>query len=412
MFAWSRLALINPGTKQHRRLTREWIESSSNQRATIFVRKLWMKLNQPMENRQLSSFFGRCLFVGLGLGTGIAIGIYIAKKLSQIDRTGEIVLALNDVSHEIKELRSSVLMHLEKTTLIDRSRKLYRQVSNHEVTTAISDYLPADEADESSSEEDFFDLQDDELISNKQSLQDNNLLDLETLIQECDSLAEKEEIADNDKELRILEDLLTRNSNNVEVLWRFGRALKRKAYFYTELEDQDEKKNITYKGMQFLDKALEVDANHGDVHKWYAILLGITAEYEPLKNKIPLGHKYKQHILKAVELKPDDPTVFYLMGRWSFEISMLSWWQRQAAATFVAELPTSSFDEALSYFLKAEDQNPGDHKSNALFIGKCYQQLGYADKTEEWIKKSLDIPVKDSEDKKAHEEATTILVSL
>ena len=129
-----------------------------------------MKLNQPMENRQLSSFFGRCLFVGLGLGTGIAIGIYIAKKLSQIDRTGEIVLALNDVSHEIKELRSSVLMHLEKTTLIDRSRKLYRQVSNHEVTTAISDYLPADEADESSSEEDFFDLQDDELISNKQRL--------------------------------------------------------------------------------------------------------------------------------------------------------------------------------------------------------------------------------------------------
>lgn len=28
---------------------------------------------------------------------------------------------------------------------------------------------------------------------------------------------------------------------------------------------------------------------------------------------------------------------------------------------------------------------------------QCYQQLGYADKTEEWIKKSLDIPVKDSE---------------
>ena len=42
--------------------------------------------------------------------------------------------------------------------------------------------------------------------------------------------------------------LALQNSNNVEVLWRFGRALKRKAYFYTELEDQDEKKNITYKG--------------------------------------------------------------------------------------------------------------------------------------------------------------------
>lgn len=26
--------------------------------------------------------------------------------------------------------------------------------------------------------------------------------------------------------------------------------------------------NVYLVGMQFLDKALEVDANHGDVHKW------------------------------------------------------------------------------------------------------------------------------------------------
>lgn len=51
------------------------------------------------------------------------------------------------------------------------------------------------------------------------SLQDNKLLDLETLIQECDSLAEKEEIADNDKELRILEDLLTRVSLLILIFW-------------------------------------------------------------------------------------------------------------------------------------------------------------------------------------------------
>lgn len=146
----------------------EWIESRSNQREAIFVRKLWMKFNLPMEKLlQPSSFMGRCLCVGLGLGTGIAIGVYVAKQLSQIDRTGEIVLALNGVSHEIKELRRSVMIHLEKTTLIDRSRKLYRQVSNHEVTTAISDYVAADE---SSSEDDFYDLHDDELISNKQRL--------------------------------------------------------------------------------------------------------------------------------------------------------------------------------------------------------------------------------------------------
>ncbi|XP_015777314.1 PREDICTED: uncharacterized protein LOC107355288 [Acropora digitifera] len=52
-----------------------------------------------------------------------------------------------------------------------------------------------------------------------------------------------------------------------------------------------------------------------------------------------------------------------------FFVAMLSWWKRTAAATLVAEPPTSTLDEALGNFLKAEEIQPGFWLSNLYWIG-------------------------------------------
>ncbi|KAI7805623.1 putative regulator of microtubule dynamics protein 2 [Triplophysa rosa] len=51
---------------------------------------------------------------------------------------------------------------------------------------------------------------------------------------------------------------------------------------------------------------------------WYAILCGLTAEYETTRNKIKNGHLFKDHLDKAIELKPEDPVSYYLLGRWCY----------------------------------------------------------------------------------------------
>lgn len=120
-----------------------------------------------MEKQNSPATWGRCFFLGLGIGTGITIGLYVAKKLSQSNCSHELVLAVNDMSHEIRELRSCLMINYEKTNSSDRLKKLYRCVSSHEVTTK-TEYLAPEE---SSTEDDFFDLQeDDEQISNSERL--------------------------------------------------------------------------------------------------------------------------------------------------------------------------------------------------------------------------------------------------
>lgn len=77
-----------------------------------------------------------------------------------------------------------------------------------------------------------------------------------------------------------------------------------------------------------------VDLEHADLHKWYAILLGMHSDFLPVKGKISNGYKFKEHLTKALQLRPDDSTLYYLLGRFKFEVSGLSWIERKVFILF------------------------------------------------------------------------------
>lgn len=147
-------------------------------------------------------------------------------------------------------------------------------------------------------------------------------------------------------------------------------------------------------------------------HKWYAITVGSTSEFEPLLNQITVGAKYKDHIETAIELDNNDPSLYHLLGRWCFEIAMLSWWKRRAAATLVAEPPTSSLEEALRNFLKAEEIKPDFWLANLYWIGKCYYEKGDYQKAAEYLRKALSLPVSSDDDRESHSLAEELIGSL
>lgn len=51
-------------------------------------------------------------------------------------------------------------------------------------------------------------------------------------------------------------------------------------------------------------------------------------------------------------------------------VYMLSWVERKLAATLFATPPESTVEDALKYFEKAEEVNPGFYKANQLYIAK------------------------------------------
>ena len=79
---------------------------------------------------------------------------------------------------------------------------------------------------------------------------------------------------------------------------------------------------------------------------------------------------WQEHIDKAIELRPEEPILHYLNGRWCFEVAGLSWLEKKAAAALFATPPEATYEQALGYFMKSEELNPGTWKANMLMVAK------------------------------------------
>ncbi|XP_068423977.1 regulator of microtubule dynamics protein 2 [Clinocottus analis] len=156
-------------------------------------------------------------------------------------------------------------------------------------------------------------------------------------------------------------------------LWRLIRA-------YCDLHDisstLEEKKTNAETGKKVGEEAVRLNPTCAESHQWYAIMCGIMAEYDTVQNKIKNGYIFKDHLDKAIELKPQDPMSYYLLGRWCYAVAQLSWIERKVAATLFGEPPSAKVEDALKNFLKVEEIQPGYSKHNYVFLAKCYKDMG------------------------------------
>ncbi|PFX27657.1 Regulator of microtubule dynamics protein 3 [Stylophora pistillata] len=155
---------------------------------------------------------------------------------------------------------------------------------------------------------------------------------LKAIIDEVDQLHSNNETAAKQKIHGLLQKCL-QNHQNCEVSWRYARSCYDIAVMKGNSGDTEGKKNMLYEGIAEAEKAIELDKDNSNAHKW------------------------------------------------------------KAASAFVAEPPSSSVDEALQNFHKAEELQPGFWLTNSFWIGKCYKQNGDVPKAKEWLKKALSLPV-------------------
>eukprot|EP00058_Branchiostoma_floridae_P011302 XP_002596790.1 hypothetical protein BRAFLDRAFT_120481 [Branchiostoma floridae] len=192
----------------------------------------------------------------------------------------------------------------------------------------------------------------------------------------------------------MLVQLKEKHSGSAEVLWRLSRSMMAK---FDGEADPQKRQDLCFQAKGLAEVALAIDANSADAHKWFAIALGSCSEFLSVQDKIKDGYKFKEHIERALELRPNDATVHHLLGRWCYEVTMLSWVERKVASALFAAPPNSSVDEALEHFLEAEDIEPGFYKANSLYIAKCYiQNSDYCNATL-WLEKALQQPINDEE---------------
>ncbi|XP_034027620.1 regulator of microtubule dynamics protein 1 [Thalassophryne amazonica] len=201
-----------------------------------------------------------------------------------------------------------------------------------------------------------------------------------------------------------------KNSDDAQILWRLARVSRELSLLPTT--DPDEKKKLIFEAFDYAKKALEKDDKYFAVHKWYAVCLSDIGDYSGIKVKIGNSYIIREHVEKALELNPKDAISLYILGYWCFTFAELPWYQQKVAALIFTSPPQSTYEEAMQFFLKAEEVDPNFYSKNLLMLGKTYMALNDQQNARLWLTKAKEYPARTWEDKEAHKEAVDLLKKL
>lgn len=158
-------------------------------------------------------------------------------------------------------------------------------------------------------------------------------------------------------------------------------------------EDKAAKDKWLRDGFALAKEAVALNENDFAVHKWMAVLLDAKSELDGIKERVSQLENVKKHMEAAVRLNPEDPTSWHLLGNFAFGLADMPWYQRKIVSAIFATPPAGTYDEALDYFLKAEEKKPNFYSMNLLLIGKCYQRLKNDEKAKEFLTLAANVPV-------------------
>ncbi|XP_025421611.1 regulator of microtubule dynamics protein 1-like [Sipha flava] len=201
------------------------------------------------------------------------------------------------------------------------------------------------------------------------------------------------------------------DKNDVQVLWRISKAKYNMSL--DENISKEKKKMLISSAHESIIKALSIDSNISEVHKWAAVLIDAHSKINfGIKEQLEKLETVKFHLQRALELNPKDPLIRYMIGFWCYNLADISWFQRNIGSIiFSTEIPSSTFEEALKYFKEAESLQPKFYCKNLLMLGKTFLKMDNKFSAEYYLKLVTQYPVKTVEDHEAKTEAEKILKS-
>ncbi|KAJ8979217.1 hypothetical protein NQ317_011856 [Molorchus minor] len=208
-------------------------------------------------------------------------------------------------------------------------------------------------------------------------------------------IAVADKLFDEERYLEVYE-LLNRIKyrKEVEVLWRIARALYNLSF---ENVTGEMRWKMMEEAQDVLDMALAEGEANSSVHKWIAIVLDATSGMVSLEQRVKTSMLVREHLMKACQLNPTDFTTHYMLGKWCYEMSELSWLHRMIAKYLIAaEPPRSTYEEAYRYLSRAEELQPRTFLPNIFLLAKTCIEMGQFYKAKYYLNLLVNLPPKDA----------------
>ncbi|NWS22728.1 RMD2 protein, partial [Pachyramphus minor] len=351
-----------------------------------------------------------------------AVMVLHGRQLQILEKLNGLLLSVDELKREVEFLKEAVpkLEELVRNELqgkgdvqrvspshrATRRRKAEtasgaRETTSSEEAESEGGYLTAHTDSEGDSEEEKRCLKPPDAMVKSEEEEE-----LFNFLQQVDNLHKGSE--DDKKEgFRLLLEKDKEYENCVDFLWRLARAYGDLFEMTTDAEEKrkyfSNERNLQSNKWQHL---------HRNNNVLFAIMCGYMSQFESVQNKIRNGYLFKEHLDKAIELKPQDPFLYYLNGRWCYSVAQLSWIEKKVATALFGTPPTSTVEEALQNFLKAEEMCPGYSKCNYVYLAKCYKDLGQKNNALKCCDSALSILSVTNEDKEAQKDLEALLLTL
>jgi len=230
--------------------------------------------------------------------------------------------------------------------------------------------------------------------------------DVATVIEEANELYKENKFQE------VYDKLIQHKSetSNCELQWKLARAARDLSQL--DSTSKDRKLELVSEGLKFAENAVAANDADFSAHKWKGILLSDLSSSEGYKKQIANAYIIRDEFVKAAELNPNDALCQFLMGEWCLKVADMTWIQRQAAKALFGTPPTSSYDEALKYFLKAEDVNSGFYVGTYVSLGKTYLKMKNKEDAKKWLTKAVNYKSENEKDDKLIEEAKGLMKGL
>ena len=195
---------------------------------------------------------------------------------------------------------------------------------------------------------------------------------------------------------------------NYEAYWKAGDE-------YTEIADHTDvkhkKESMFMQAKILCEKAIAVNPNGWEAHFRLSVALGRLALFRGGKEKIRLSQRVKAEADTAVILNPEADLAYHVLGRWHQNLANLSSVLKFFAKVLYGGVPPGSNEESVAMFKKAIEINP-THIEHHLELARTYKFMDEKELARESLKKVLELPAKEEDDKKFIKEAETMLKKL
>lgn len=160
--------------------------------------------------------------------------------------------------------------------------------------------------------------------------------------------------------------------------------------------EKTKKEQLIRDAFALISDAVTKDDNNSATHKWMAFILDANGELDGIKARVKQLPTVRQHIERSLELNPEDPTVWHLLGTFEFGLADMPWYQAKIVQAIFSTSLTGTYDVALGYYLKADEKKANDlsvNSMNLLLIGRCYQQLKNDEQAKKYLQQAANIQI-------------------